>query len=616
MIGSTIQNYRIVRELGSGAMGTVYEGLDTQVERPVAIKVLRAEIARQPELIERFRSEAVTLARLLHSNIAVLYSFFHDGEEYYMVMEFVRGESLEHRIRTNGKLEPGEAARLMRQVLDGLGHAHSMGVLHRDIKPANILVTNDGRVKVTDFGIARVLGSARLTRTGRIIGTLEYIAPERIKGDESDPRSDLYSAGVVLYEMLTGRLPYTATTDYELIKAHLEDPVPVPSAVVGVGEEWDEIVRRAMAKQPAERFQTAREFHDALPEVALAAAAPKPTRQAVVTVGEATRRAEAGPLEATGLADSGAADSGPAIGPTRLAPAPLPASAMPPAATAATLPRKQPLALWLGGGAAVLVLLVAVFVGLLRKSPQPVPAQPGPTQSRLTQPSPTGVVVPAPVLPQSQQRGQVSGKTAVLPFVPTTQEPPVRKMDDSGRRAAPEPKRKDTSQASLREIPPAKNTERSSARFTTWRDPQRLLAVSYPSDWITNSETATRFRATLPGYAFGVRDVSRGAFLDVIYFSVSRPEEAFQQYSRGLAKFGMTVGEYKISDIRAPGRQPTSFAPFVVTGKKVAIVSMVTVGQVPGGFALVCISTDTTQPGSQHWSPVVAKIYGSISFGR
>jgi len=288
MIGKRIQKYRIERELGSGAMGAVYEAVDTLTERPVAMKVLRAELARQPELIERFRSEAVSLARLNHPNIAILYDFFQEGEDYYMAMEFVRGQSLELIIRTAGRLEPSMAARIMSQTLAGLSHAHSMGVLHRDIKPANIIVTGDGRVKVADFGIARVLGSSRMTRTGRIIGTLEYIAPERIRGDEADPRSDLYSAGVVLYEMLTGRLPFTAQTDFELIKAQLEqEPTPVSDMLAaGSAAVWDAVVQKAMAKSPGQRYQTAEDFGLALPDLpALSASgtrspaiAVKPTR--------------------------------------------------------------------------------------------------------------------------------------------------------------------------------------------------------------------------------------------------------------------------------------------------------------------------------------------------
>jgi serine/threonine-protein kinase len=233
MTERTIGNYRIVRELGQGAMGAVYEAIDVMVERRVAIKMLRAEIARQPDLIERFRVEAVTLARLNHPSTALLYNFFREGDDYYMVMEFVPGRTLDAILKESGSLTPAAAADIQRQMLEGMAHAHRMGVLHRDIKPANIMVTGDGQVKVTDFGIARVLGASRMTREGRIIGTLEYIAPERIRGHEADIRSDLYSAGIVLFEMLAGRLPFVSDTDFALMHAHLEQ-TPPPLAELGV----------------------------------------------------------------------------------------------------------------------------------------------------------------------------------------------------------------------------------------------------------------------------------------------------------------------------------------------------------------------------------------------
>ncbi len=268
MIPSNVGTYRIVREIGSGAMGSVYEAVDTVVERRVAIKMLRAEIARQPELVSRFRSEAVTQGRLSHPNIAMLHTFFREGDDYYIVMEFVSGQSLESIIQRSKGLELPTSIRIMEQILDGLYHAHCAGILHRDIKPSNILVTADERVKLTDFGIARLLGSSRMTRTGHIIGTLEYMAPERIKGDESDLRSDLYSAGIVLYEMVTGKLPFTGSSDYDLIKAQVEDPIPTLREALArpVPAEWESVVRRALAKAPGERFQDARAFRDALPQ--------------------------------------------------------------------------------------------------------------------------------------------------------------------------------------------------------------------------------------------------------------------------------------------------------------------------------------------------------------
>ena len=218
MIPQTVGNYRLVEKLGEGGVGTVYLGVDVMLERKVAIKMLLPEIASQQDIVERFRAEAVTLARLNHPSIATLFNFFCEGNQYYMVMEYVPGRTLETVIREMGALRVDLAVAVMSKALDGIEHAHELGVLHRDLKPANIMLMDSGGVKVMDFGIARLLGAARMTRSGRIVGTLEYLAPERVRGQEGDLRSDLYSMGIVLYEMLTGRLPFTSDSDYDLMR--------------------------------------------------------------------------------------------------------------------------------------------------------------------------------------------------------------------------------------------------------------------------------------------------------------------------------------------------------------------------------------------------------------
>ena len=296
MTKTTVGNYRIVRELGVGGMGAVYEAVDLMLERPVAIKVLRAEIARQPELIERFRVEAVTLAKLNHPAIATLYNFFREEDDYYMVMEFVRGRTLEDLIEKKQRLSAEEAVDILGPALEGMAHAHGLGVLHRDIKPANIMIADDGAVKVTDFGIARILGSSRLTREGRIIGTLEYIAPERVKGEEADARSDVYSAGVVLFEALAGRLPFIADTDLGTIEAQLHQSPPTFGELsVNCPADLEAAVRRALEKQPSRRFQSAEEFRAAIAGVDLGTVAMKPTRLAGYTPGLRETRLAASP---------------------------------------------------------------------------------------------------------------------------------------------------------------------------------------------------------------------------------------------------------------------------------------------------------------------------------
>jgi serine/threonine protein kinase len=256
-----IGNYRIVEKLGEGGMGAVYHAIDEMVEREVAIKVLRPAIAGMPGVPERFRTEAIALARLNHPNIATLFSFQPGSDQLFMVMEYVKGQSLEKTIRRHGCLPQETAISIMAQVLDALKHAHSMGILHRDIKPANILITETGEVKVTDFGIARFLHSERVTREGSIVGTLEYMAPERIMGQDADVRSDLYSAGVLLFEMLTGRLPFQSQNEFELLSKHLYHAPPrINDCGVTAPEALETMVQKALAKRPAERYESSAAF--------------------------------------------------------------------------------------------------------------------------------------------------------------------------------------------------------------------------------------------------------------------------------------------------------------------------------------------------------------------
>ncbi len=294
MIGQVIGTYRIEQKIGEGGMGAVYRGRDLMLEREVAIKVLRPELARQPELVARFRSEAVTLARLNHSHIATLYNFLRHGDDFFMVMEFVRGTTLDELIKQSGALELERAVRLFCQALEGIAHAHALGVIHRDIKPANLMLTASDEVKVMDFGIARVLGTARQTKTGRLIGTLEYMSPEQMRGLETDARADLYSLGILLYEMLTGRVPFESHSDYELMRAQVEDEPPSPREFKGdLPLPVELAIMRSLAKDPAARFQSAAEFRAALIN-AVPAAAMRPEPPPLVATGpviKATRQA-------------------------------------------------------------------------------------------------------------------------------------------------------------------------------------------------------------------------------------------------------------------------------------------------------------------------------------
>jgi serine/threonine-protein kinase len=281
MIGSILGNYKITSKIGEGGMGTVFKGIDEMLEREVAIKMLRPDFTRESEIVERFRSEAITLAKLNHPNIATLHSFFRNADDYFMVMEYVRGETLDSLIRRSGPLPVERAIQLFGLALEGIGHAHTMGIIHRDIKPANMMLTEKGSIKVMDFGIARVLGSTRMTRQGTIIGTVEYMAPEQIQGKDSDSRTDVYSLGILLYEMLTGRVPFKHDSEFGLMMMQINDPPPPPRTFAPhLPLHVEQAIMRSLAKRPDARFQSVGEFRLALQGMALSnplAQQPAPT---------------------------------------------------------------------------------------------------------------------------------------------------------------------------------------------------------------------------------------------------------------------------------------------------------------------------------------------------
>jgi eukaryotic-like serine/threonine-protein kinase len=265
MIGEHIEHYRILQHVGGGGMGTVFRALDTMLEREVALKILRADLSDQPDVTRRFRAEAVTLARLSHPHIATLFGLVRHGPQLCMVMELVPGDTLATLLQRESRLGWEHAARLSAQILSALDYAHRAGIVHRDIKPSNVIVSEAGVVKVLDFGIARVLSADRLTRQGLIIGTPQYMAPEQIRAGEVDGRADVYAVGVLLYEMLAGRLPFRADNDIALMYAHLEGQMlPLGEAAPDTPAWLVGVVTRALARAPDARFQSASAFQDAL----------------------------------------------------------------------------------------------------------------------------------------------------------------------------------------------------------------------------------------------------------------------------------------------------------------------------------------------------------------
>lgn len=268
MIGERIGHLRVIASIGVGGMGAVWHAVDELLDRHVALKVIRPELMSRPGLAERFRSEAIVLARLQHPCIAALYGLEKRGDEFVMVMEFVDGQTLDVRLAEQGALPWPEATRITRAVLDALDHAHESGVIHRDIKPANVMITRAGRVKVMDFGIARLVGAQRQTRTGAAVGTPSYMSPEQLLGQEVDGRADVYAVGTLLYELTTGHLPFEVEGDYLRMIAQLQQIPALPSTHrAELPGGLDLIVARALQKEPDDRYASSGEFRDALEEL-------------------------------------------------------------------------------------------------------------------------------------------------------------------------------------------------------------------------------------------------------------------------------------------------------------------------------------------------------------
>jgi hypothetical protein len=292
MIGTVLSGrYRLEAKLGSGGMSTVYLARDQTLDRPVAAKVMHREMSEQADQLERFRQEARAVAKLTHPNVVSVIDAGEDGGYPYIVFEYVKGETLKQRIARVGALDTQEAIAYAIEVARGLSVAHNRNMVHRDIKPQNVLIDEEGRAKLTDFGISRQLEQDGMTATGRVLGTTDYVAPEQAMGKGADPRSDIYSLGVVLYEMLVGQVPFHADSQVGVAMKHVNEELPDvqrrrPEASAAVAL----VVERATAKDPAERYQSIAEMIEDL-ETALEVEAAR----AGSTTGEATSVLDAVP---------------------------------------------------------------------------------------------------------------------------------------------------------------------------------------------------------------------------------------------------------------------------------------------------------------------------------
>ncbi len=265
MIGKKFDIYTITEKRGEGGMGIFYKARDERLDRNVGLKTLHPELVSDPDFREKLEREAKSLARLNHNNIVTIYQYLISEGHHFIVMEYVEGRTVGETIADWGAYSFADAAKIVLQILDAIGYAHKNHVIHRDIKPSNILINTEGTVKVTDFGIAKLVDSAHKTRTGQGAGSLYYMSPEQIQHGDIDGRSDIYSLGVTFFEMVTGLVPFTAESEFGIMKQHLEEPPPPPTRFNSdLTRVQEEIILHAMAKPPAERFATAGDFAAAI----------------------------------------------------------------------------------------------------------------------------------------------------------------------------------------------------------------------------------------------------------------------------------------------------------------------------------------------------------------
>ena len=369
--------YRLVELLGQGGMARIYRAHDNQLDRDIAVKVLRPEYGRDPDFGSRFRHEAQAAASLNHPNIVSVYDYGQDPAGPFIVMELVDGEDLAAIVKRSGPLPPRQAARIAAETARALHAAHQRGIVHRDVKPGNVMIDRDGRVKVTDFGIARAIAEAQMTLPGTTLGSVHYFSPEQARGDQATPSSDIYSLGIVLYELLTGHRPWEADSAAAVAMARLAGPPPDPSAIrSGIPSDLVAIDRKALATEPADRWSSASSFAAALEAFLAGGAVPGVAAGAAAgTAGSATIAgplgAAAGATSATARPNPGAipyapdayASEGPAAGPPVRGPA-RPAQARRierPIDDDDDQPGTSP-AVWAAGIIALLILAAAGFL--------------------------------------------------------------------------------------------------------------------------------------------------------------------------------------------------------------------------------------------------------------
>jgi serine/threonine-protein kinase len=479
LLGRQLGRYEIRAELGRGGMARVYRAIDTLLQRPVAIKVLAAQLSMDPEFVQRFEREARTAAGLRHPGIVTIYDVGEQDGLYYIAMEFISGRTLHSILEEQSTLGLGYAVSILDPLARALDFAHSQGAVHRDVKPHNMMVDTTGRVVLTDFGIAQTpdADGDRLTRTGVFMGTPEYISPEQAEARRVDGRSDLYSLGIVAYEIITGRVPFSGATP-QLIVAHAQIPPPPPTSVLAyLPGELDVVLTRALAKRPERRYATGTEMVEALRGVAQRYGTPLASREQLAALVSLPGLDEAPPPVPSPR-------PAPAPRPSVPAPAPRPATQQRPAPRQPTAdqpvpPTRQsarieeararrgsggsPIALLLIGGllvALTLLLLFAVARGLATgSSPTATPSGGAPTPA-LPPPSPT----PAP--PPSPTPAPPPSPTPAPPPSDTPARPTIAPPTPRPATAAPQPPTETLPAASDTPAPAASDTPAPAASDT------------------------------------------------------------------------------------------------------------------------------------------------------
>jgi len=265
MIGKKIGKYELREKRGEGGFGVLYKAFDTVIEREIAFKLLHQQLAAEEKFSAWFHREAKAMAKLNHPNIVTIFNFEVVDNYHFIIMEYIDGQNVDEVLTQKGPFSIPDVISIGRQLLSSLGYAHTNGIIHRDIKPSNIMVTSSGLVKITDFGIAKILGAAKLTQTGTAAGSLPYMSPEQIRGKQIDHRTDIYSLGITLYQMLTGDVPFKEDSDFLLMQAHLEKPPPKPSVKrADLPAGLEEILLKSLAKDVDDRYASASEMSLAL----------------------------------------------------------------------------------------------------------------------------------------------------------------------------------------------------------------------------------------------------------------------------------------------------------------------------------------------------------------